>query len=116
MGYQVNYDKADNLTLPDLGPGCACRRSRVRSLSDQTHGDVMQLSRQDMLDRPRHLSKEGRQTAIDFGQSILAERSSAGQMTANRLHAKSGLAYVGDRVVSVFFKEGGYLYSAIVTT
>jgi hypothetical protein len=113
MGYQVKYDKADNLTLPDLGPECACKRRRMRSLFDETRDEVIQLSPQGMLDHPRHLSKEGRQMAIDFGQSILAERS-AGALTADRLHTKSGLAYVGDRVVSVFIREGGDLYSVIV--
>jgi Leishmanolysin len=112
LGYQVDYSKADTYTKANLGPGCTCRRRTERSLAEMDHGDTLQLGSQSQLGvQPRRLSDKLRQTAIEYGQAVLASRA----LNANRkLTHADGAVYVGDQIVSVLVREGDNVHGVIV--
>jgi hypothetical protein len=113
LGYQVDYSKADSYTKANLGPGCTCRRRRTeRSLAEMDHGDTVQLG---LHSRPgvqqRRLSDNLRQSAIEYGQTVLASRA----LGVNRKLANADDAvYVGDQIVSVLVRDGDNIHGVIV--
>jgi Leishmanolysin len=119
LGYQVNYSKADSYTFSDLARECTCRppRPRQRTLADMAHGETMQLglgnSRQHTrVVRRRRLSDEAYRMAVEYGQTVLAQRAAAAQSRA--YVDVSGTRYVGDQVISILVLEATEVYGIVV--
>jgi hypothetical protein len=97
LGYCVDYDSADPYDSSRLDySACPCT-VRVRQLEgsgSDTNGGR----------KRRKLSDEGRQTAIEYGESLLDERSS-----------DESSEYIEDKIITVFYEEKGEIYSVTVT-
>jgi Leishmanolysin len=107
LGYTVSYSTADSYGTADLGVGCTCRRLQ-RSMLDMPHGKARQLGVRNPNSKPRRLNDEIKQEAIDFGTSILSERSSS------KLGGNMTIVDVGKQVVAVLVQDSGAIYSVVV--
>jgi Leishmanolysin len=110
IGYNVDYSTADPYDVANLNPSCLCnatQRRLVRDGASQQHGARSR--------HKRRLSDESRQDAIEYGQSLLLQRSQT------FLIGRTGedddddeLIYVGDKFVTVFVEENGFIYDVVV--
>jgi Leishmanolysin len=113
LGYEVDYSKADLYTKANLGHGCTCGRRIERSLSEMNHGDTLQLGLQSRRDvQPRRLSEKLRQSAMEYGQAVLASR--ALDHANRKLINIDDAVYVGDQIISVLVREGDDVHGVIV--
>ena len=62
LGYKVNYGSAESYQAESLAAGCRCNR-RLGDTSNSTHQST----------KYRELSEEGKQIAVDYGKSLMAE-------------------------------------------
>jgi hypothetical protein len=110
LGYEVNYEFADEFFATNLGTKkeCQCKR---RSLLDGHHRNE---TRQFGLGHPdttrRVQSTDAYQRAIDFGQTILA----ANELPYNVPRVDGGLIYMADQAVSVVVSDGYDVISVVV--
>jgi Leishmanolysin len=119
LGFQVDYSKADSYTKANLGLGCTC--ARRRSLTEMSHGETLHLSglRHGTSGNngkvKRKISASAHQSAMEFGQALLAERAAVHD--ANRRtqeETASGAIYVGHKVVSVLVYDQDDVYGVVV--
>jgi hypothetical protein len=123
MGYQVNYAMADPFTRSDLNASCTCpptRRLRQtgQSVLDMKHGEVFTVGSvasgpTTTSGRPRRrLSATVQAAAIEAGLEYLQTKVQENVNDAE-LH-DLGIAYVGDKVVSVLFLVDEEIYGVTV--
>jgi Leishmanolysin len=117
LGFQVDYSKADSYTKANLGPGCTC--ARRRSLMEMSHGETLHLGglrrSGENGNVKRKISTSAHQAAMEFGQSLLAERAAAHY--ANRRTQEETVSeaiYVGHKVVSVLIYDQDDVYGVVV--
>jgi hypothetical protein len=97
IGYCVDYDSADPFDSSRLNyTACPCT-VRIRQLEGS--GSDTDGSR-----KRRKLSDEGRQAAIEHGESLLEERFSDGSSE-----------YIENKIIVVIYEENGEIYSVTVT-
>jgi Leishmanolysin len=129
LGYSVDYTQADTYTKDNLGPNCACKTRKERSLLDMRHGETVPLGRlraptKNKSTPVRRLSAQAHQMAMEYGQSLLSQRSATLKDEQRRILQRgdnndttgsgNSLVYVGDQVVSVLVQDGGHAYGVIV--
>jgi hypothetical protein len=115
LGYTVDYSQADEYTVHDLGPGCACRRT----LTDMAHGETLalvssvrsRLSSQEPVPH-RRLRPETHQAAVAHGRAVLSRRSQPENRRA--LLDSHDMVYVGDQVLSVLIRQDDAVYGVVV--
>jgi hypothetical protein len=110
IGYKVDYSTADPYGGANLNPSCLCNETQRRLVRGVSHESRSR--------RRRRLSDESRQDAIDYGQSLLLQRSqpfsiggSTGEVDGGD---DDGLIYVGDKFVTVFVEENGVIHDVVV--
>jgi hypothetical protein len=107
LGYTVDYSTADTFTAANLGTGCACRR---RHLKGEANNATSLHPFRSMHDKPnkrrRTLSNETRQYAIEQGLKFFKENPDEIPSGSLFNKTKSGLTYVGNRMVSVLVRDG----------
>jgi hypothetical protein len=118
-GYTVDYSQADDYTVHDLGPGCACNEPSRRTLADMAHGDTLalvssvrsRLSSQEPVPH-RRLRPETHQAAVAHGRAVLSRRSQPENRRA--LLDSHDMVYVGDQVLSVLIRQDDAVYGVVV--
>lgn len=98
LGYTVDYDTADDFD----GSNTACCKAGVIAASPNQNKLI--------------LSKTGRDAAVAYGKKILRERQlldDAAHLLEN--YHSTGVQYVGDKIVTVLYREGYNIFSVIVT-
>lgn len=98
MGYEVDYSTADPFTSDDLDRDCLCRR---RTLLDMMHGETHALGLRTAsgVETRRRISDSAYNTAILYGQKLLAARDSL---------------FIPSRVVSVLVEDNGSIFGVVV--
>jgi len=107
IGYEVNYDAADEYTTADMDASCVCNGGRTSTLYDS-------------FDKPR-LSDELLEQATAHGKGVLwrkhhnrQRRLQANPRLMEEEHAQGG-KYVGDQVMFLIVRENNARHTVIVT-
>lgn len=122
MGYDVNYNAADDYTRSDLGSNCVCgggrkqnRGKQVRHLSalDDGFGDMSSSSSSSPLpkNKERLLSEAGFQDAVAQGRAFL--KTMVRPPFEGRSDGAQG-KYIGDKFVFVYYIENNQVYGVYV--
>jgi hypothetical protein len=106
IGYKVDYSTADPYGVANLNPSCICNETQRRLVRGVSHESRSR--------RRRRLSDESRQDAIDYGQSLLLQRSQPFLIGGSTGEDDDGLIYVGDKFVTVFVEENGVIHDVVV--
>lgn len=100
LGYTgVQYGPADPFTAGDLSPDCnlvaGCNRRRLGSHQSQSK-------------RKLNIDEEARANAVAYGKNLLKERKVDQERNPTP-------GYVGDKIVSVIYRDGNGIHDVIVT-
>jgi Leishmanolysin len=107
IGYKVDYSTADPYDVANLNPSCICNETQRRLVRGVSHVEARL--------RWRRLSDESRQDALDYGQSLLLQRSQTFLVGGTgEEDGDDELIYVGDKFVTVFVEENGVIYDVVV--
>jgi hypothetical protein len=109
LGYQVDYRMADRFDRGDLNLDCVCPTELFpdRQLAASTKS--LRTKKEKGTER-RRLSEARRLSAIEHGLSLLKKNAAR----RSRMELPRGLEYVGDKVVSVFVREGKTIFHVMV--
>jgi hypothetical protein len=117
LGYTVDFDNANAFPSSQLDPSCVCNavKEEINKIGGFKFGGVQNfgtVKKVDSSERPK-LSKAGNRAAQRYGRQYLKKKK------AIRIQkGKSGVGgytYLGDRHITVFYKEGDHLYSVHVS-
>lgn len=111
LGYTVDYSTADTFTSSDLDQSCVCRR---RTLMDMIHGETHQLGLRVPGVQRRRLSDEAYNTAMAYGQAILASRKIGSLLAMDEMSTSPDVTYVADKVVNVLVADNGGVFDVVV--
>ena len=110
LGYEVSYSNADPFTASDLNPTCVCSEAALRNVLRErmkSRSSIFALRDRRKQQAPR-LSSEGRAKAEAYGQKRLNANAAKRATLGNG--SNSGSIYLGDKVIDVFYAEGGYVH------
>jgi Leishmanolysin len=105
LGYTVDYGTAEAFGAQNMDPSCVCDTTR-RSLLRDKNASVRRLS-----GPARQLSEEGQQTAIAYGQGIMAQNRQQNSFLPDSDDAVD----IGGDLVYVLYLENDTVYSMMVT-
>lgn len=97
LGYSVDYSSSTIDNSYD-GSNTSCCNGR-RNLRQLNNG------------KPP-LSAKGKENAVAYEKSVLESR----KLPTGEQRVKNGLKYVGDKIVTVYYEEYGYIYDVEVTS
>jgi len=104
LGYEVNYDAADEYTRNNMDASCLCNPGRHVSKPP-----------------PPPMTEELRRKAIDYGKKVLKQKGKQRERLLKKrpLHKdeekEAGVKFVGDQIVFLMLRENGQRYSLVVT-
>lgn len=99
IGYEVDYEAADDYTAADMNETCVCNGQGRRLVKDKT------------TQRRRQLSEAGRRQAEAYGQSVLQSRKGKRERYQ---FSMSQARYVGHESIRVFFVEDEEIFAVDV--
>lgn len=116
IGYTVDYSTAEPYGAENLAPWCICNQTQNPSMRGMHQIDSSPIHR-----KLRRLSNEARQTAVNYGLSVLSQQSKSYAISQSRAFNEDGgenddgLVFVGDQVVSVFMQDvDGSVFDVVV--